>query len=53
MERGEQDKAKEISKKQDMLLKELKENGYDVGALLEELKQENHLEKAMKLLLFY
>ncbi|MGH1107476.1 reverse transcriptase-like protein [Bacillus paranthracis] len=38
MERGEQDKVKEISKKQDMLLKELKENGYDVGALLEELK---------------
>ncbi|MFE4029222.1 reverse transcriptase-like protein [Priestia sp. YIM B13551] len=35
---GNHSKAKEISTKQDSLLKQLKVNGYDVGALLEDLK---------------
>ncbi|MGG1071333.1 reverse transcriptase-like protein [Priestia megaterium] len=35
---GNHSSAKEISSKQDLLLKEMKENGYDVGALLEDLK---------------
>lgn len=37
-ENDEEQKAKEISLKQEILLKQLKQNGYDIGTLLEDLK---------------
>ncbi|MES9681629.1 reverse transcriptase-like protein [Gottfriedia acidiceleris] len=53
MERGEQDKANEISKKQDLLLKQLKENGYDIGALLEELKTRKLFQKKYETIIVF
>lgn len=52
-DRGEMDKAKEISEKQDFLLKELKENGYDVGTLLEELKTKRKLQNPFNTILIF
>jgi ribonuclease HI len=53
MERGEQDKANEVSKKQDSILKQLKGNGYDVGALLEELKTRRVFQKKYETIIVF
>lgn len=53
MERGEQDKANEVSKKQDTLLKQLKENGYDVGTLLQELKTKKLFQKEYETIIVF
>lgn len=52
-ERGQLSKAREISERQQYILKDLKENGYDIGALLEELKTKKLFENSYDTIIIF